>query len=242
MRMSEFNRIFADLKRNYVPGLQWVDVEEMLYGEEAGETVLLERARKFWSLTMCKQEIHKQEAQLQVLRDLSGVLRAMRDENQTTYSNTDDNWANVITISPASSYLSYIYALIGLAVPPEHVAQAAPSVLNDNINLQLSLNAVSTYLLTLTIPGSKSYGVFDEDVIEQVLKIFRLLEQNANKSVRANTIWMFFLTICDDLKLVFRYVHFKEHLKSRDRIIRCLMEVLYMNFKMGYQNSCEFLK
>ncbi|KAH8324438.1 hypothetical protein KR074_007186 [Drosophila pseudoananassae] len=236
--MSELNHIFGDLKTNYVPGLQWVDVEEMLYGEEAGEDVLLERANKFWSLTMCKQEIHTQEAQLQVLRDLSAVLRSMRDENQANYSNTHDNWANLVTISPASSYLSYIYALIGLAVPPEHVVKAAPSVLNDNINLQLSLNAVSTYLLTLTIPGSKSYGVFDEDVMEHVLRIFRLLEQNANKSVRANTIWMFFLTICDDLKLVFRYVHFKEHLKSRDRIIRSLLEILYMNFKMGYQNSC----
>ncbi|KAI8043038.1 hypothetical protein M5D96_004363 [Drosophila gunungcola] len=163
------------------------DVEEWLYGEEAEDDVLMQRAQKFWSLAMCKQDIGYQESQLQLLRDLSGVIRSMRDENQASYSNTHDNWANIIGISPASAYLS-------------------------------------TYLLTLTIPGAKSYGIFDEDVIEQVLKIFKLLELNGNKSVRANTIWMFFLTICDDLKLVFRYVHFKEHLKPRDRIIRCLME------------------
>jgi len=138
------------------------------------------------------------------------------------------------------AFHSYIYSLTSLVIPPEHVQRAAPQNLNENLNLQLSLNAASTYLLTLTIPGAKSYGVFDEDVIEQVLKIFRLLELNGNKSVRANTVWMFFLTICDDLKVVFRYVHFKEHLKPRDRIIRCLMEVLYMNFKVGYQNSCEY--
>ncbi|KAH8410221.1 hypothetical protein KR009_009173 [Drosophila setifemur] len=236
--MSELHRIFGDLKANYVAQLQWVDVEEWLYGEEAEEDVLRERAQKFWSLAMCKQDIRQQEAQLQVLRDLAGVIRSMRDENQASYSNTHDNWANIIGISPASAYLSYIYSLVGLAVSPEHVVHTAPAVLNENLNLQLALNAVSTYLLTLTIPGAKSYGIFDEDVIEQVLKIFKLLELNANKSVRANTVWMFFLTICDDLKLVFRYVHFKEHLKTRDRIIRCLMEILYMNFKMGYQNSC----
>ncbi|XP_052854464.1 uncharacterized protein LOC128263452 [Drosophila gunungcola] len=236
--MSELNRIFGDLKVYYVPDLQWVDVEEWLYGEEAEDDVLMQRAQKFWSLAMCKQDIGYQESQLQLLRDLSGVIRSMRDENQASYSNTHDNWANIIGISPASAYLSYIYSLVSLAIPPEHVQQAAPQVLNENLNLQLSLNAVSTYLLTLTIPGAKSYGIFDEDVIEQVLKIFKLLELNGNKSVRANTIWMFFLTICDDLKLVFRYVHFKEHLKPRDRIIRCLMEVLYMNFKVGYQNSC----
>ncbi|XP_043063903.1 uncharacterized protein LOC108089846 isoform X2 [Drosophila ficusphila] len=236
--MSELNRIFSDLRVYYVPHLQWVDVEDWLYGEEAEDNALQERAQKFWSLTMCKQDIGHQETQLQLLRDLSGVIRSMRDENQASYSNTHDNWANIIGVSPANAYLSYIYSLVSLVIPPDHVRQAAPQVLNENVNLQLALNAVSTYLLTLTIPGAKSYGIFDEDVIEQVLKIFRLLELNNNKSLRANTVWMFFLTICDDLKVVFRYVHFKEHLKPRDKIIRCLMEVLYMNFKVGYQNSC----
>ncbi|KAH8285819.1 hypothetical protein KR018_009497 [Drosophila ironensis] len=235
--MSELIRIFGDLKGHFVPGLQWVDVEEWLYAEEADEKVLSQRAGQFWALSMCRQATHLQEAQLQSLRDLAGVIRLMRDENQASYSHTQDNWASIIVESPASSFLAYIYALVSLSLPPQHVLQAAPPGLNSNLNYQLSLNAVSCYLLSLTIPGAKSYGVFDEDLIEQVLKIFRLLELNANKSSQANTIWMFFLTICDDLKLVFRHVHFKDHLKARDRIIRCLMEILYMNFKLGYQNS-----
>ncbi|KAH8246480.1 hypothetical protein KR038_002002 [Drosophila bunnanda] len=236
--MSELNSIFSDLKVNYVPQLQWVDVEEWLYGEEADEHEMQQRAHKFWGLAMCEQDLCKQEAQLQLLRDLAGVIRSMRNDSQTSYSNTHDNWANIIGVSPANAYLAYIYSLVSMGIAPEHVQQAAPEDLNEHLNLQLALNAVSTYLLTLTIPGAKSYGVFDEDVIEQVLKIFKLLELNAGRSVRANTIWVFFLTICDDLKLVFRYVHFKEHLKPRDKIIRCLMEILYMNFKHGYQNSC----
>ncbi|KAH8334321.1 hypothetical protein KR059_008824 [Drosophila kikkawai] len=236
--MSELNSIFSDLKVNYVPQLQWVDVEEWLYGEEADEDVMKQRAHKFWALDMCKQNLSQQEAQLQLLRDLAGVIRSMRNESQASYSNTHDNWANIIGVSPANAYLSYIYSLVSLVTAPEHVQQAAPGKLNEHLNVQLALNAVSAYLLTLTIPGAKSYGVFDEDVIEHVLKVFKLLEQNTDRSVRANTVWVFFLTICDDLKLVFRYVHFKEHLKPRDRIIRCLMEILYMNFKQGYQNSC----
>ncbi|EDW88923.1 uncharacterized protein LOC6528145 isoform X1 [Drosophila yakuba] len=236
--MSDLHRIFSDLKVYYQPHVQWVDVEDWLYGDEAEDEPLQQRAKKFWSMAMCLQDIGHQETQLQLLRDLSGVIRAMRDENQASYSNTHDNWSSLIGVSPAQGYLAYIYSLVSLVIPPEHVQQAAPTTLNENLNLQLALNAASTYLLTLTIPGAKSFGVFDEDVIEQVLKIFRLLEANNNKSVRANIIWMFFLTICDDLKIVFRYVHFKEHLKPRDRIIRCLLEVLYMNFKVGYQNTC----
>ncbi|EDW54375.1 uncharacterized protein LOC6613488 [Drosophila sechellia] len=235
--MSEFHRIFRDLRVYYEPHVRWVDVEEWLYGEDAENDVLQQRAEKFWSMAMCMQDSGHQETQLQLLRDLSSVIRAIREENQASYSNTHDNWSSLIGFSPAVGYLAYVYSLVSLAILPEHVQQAAPQQLNENINLQLALNAASAYLLTLTIPGAKVFGVFDEDVIEQVLKIFRLLEVNNNKSVRATIIWMFFLTICDDLKIVFRYVHFKEHLKTRDRIIRCLLEVLYMNFKVGYQNS-----
>ncbi|XP_022224508.2 uncharacterized protein LOC111075497 [Drosophila obscura] len=235
--MSELNRIFSDLSVNYVPSLQWVDVEEWLYGEAASADEGSERARQFWSLPMCGQDGRQQESQLQILRELASVIRSMRHDSNSSYSNTHDNWSNIISVSPASAFLSYIYTVVSISIPPAHILEASPDVLNQKLNLQLSLNAASTYLLTLTIPGAKRYAIFDEDVIEQLLKLFSLLEQNANRSVFADTIWMLFLTICDDLKLVFRYVHFKEHLKLRDKIIRCLLEILYMNFQKGYQNA-----
>ncbi|XP_034666206.1 uncharacterized protein LOC117900095 [Drosophila subobscura] len=235
--MSELNSIFSDLSANYVPRLQWVDVEEWLYGETASADEGRERARQFWSLPICGQDSRQQESQLQTLRELAGVIRSMRHDSSSSYSNTHDNWSHIISVSPASAYLSYIYTVVSLSIPPANILEASPGVLNQNLNLQLSLNAASTYLLTLTIPGAKRYAIFDEDVIEHLLKLFSLLEQNANRSVFADTIWMLFLTICDDLKLVFRYVHFKEHLKLRDKIIRCLLEILYMNFQRGFQNA-----
>jgi len=89
----ELNRVFSDLRVYYEPNLQWVDVEEWLYGEEAEDGVLQQRAEKFWSLPMCLQDIGHQETQLQLLRDLSSIIRSMRDDNQASYSNTHDNWA-----------------------------------------------------------------------------------------------------------------------------------------------------
>ncbi|XP_068151455.1 uncharacterized protein Cap-D3 [Drosophila tropicalis] len=233
---EELSRIFQDLRVNYAPNVEWVDVEEYLYGEEASDEVWHERAVKFWSLPMCRTNISRQENELSQLRELSVIIRRIREANQPTYNSTHDNWANLINVSPADAYLAYIYTLVSLANPPEHILKAAPSGLNRNLNLQLAVNAVSTYFLTLTIPGAKSFGIFDQDIIEQVLKVFKLLELNGYRNER--TIWMYFLTVCDDLKLVFRYVHFKEHLQPRDKIIRCLMEILYNNFKMGYPNPC----
>ncbi|XP_030380641.1 uncharacterized protein LOC115628597 [Scaptodrosophila lebanonensis] len=235
--MSELTRLFCELKTHFRLNLNWVDVEQWLYGdgEECSNEVWQQRAQNFWSLIN-----NREEEQLQTLRELASVIRSMRTEDQPGYDNTYDNWANIINAAPANAYLAYIYAVSCLANPlPEHVRQAAPALkLNWHTNVQLSLNAISTYFLTLTIPGAKTYGVFEEDVIEHCLKVFKLLEQNVDREVFANSLWMNFLTICDDLKLLFRYVHFKEHIKARDKIVRCLMEILYMNFKSGYVNKC----
>lgn len=238
----EFNRLFSQLKPLFAANVTWNNVEDWLYDydDDDNEVNNQQGANLFWSLPICQQNAQIQDFQLQMLRELSNCIRSIRNsdiENQNGYDVTYDNWAK-IDISP-QGYLAYIYAVTSLAILPPAVLKAAPAPINESINVQLALNAVSTYLLTLTIPGAKSFGIFDEGVIEQCLKVFKLLESNANNSVNANKIWILILTICDDLKLLFRYVHFKDHLKPRDRIIRVLLTILYMNFKIGYSNSCK---
>ncbi|KAH8392521.1 hypothetical protein KR215_010177 [Drosophila sulfurigaster] len=237
--MSEFNRIFSDIKLRFATNIKWTQVEDFLSEYESDEETQ-RKAREFWVLPMCRQHPQDQDDQLQALRELSNCIRAIRCsdiENQSGYDITYDNWSEIVNISP-SDYLTYIYALASLATLPQHTLNAAIAPLNTHINIQLALNAVSTYLLTLTIPGAKSYGVFDEGVIEHCLKVFRLLEQQASTDVRSSTMSILFLSICDDLKLVFRYVHFKDHRKPRDDIIKCLLQLVYNSFRKGYTNSC----
>lgn len=239
----EFNRLFGQVKEQFAVNVTWNNVEDWLYDydDEDNEANNQQGALIFWSLPICQQNPEMQEFHLQTLRELSLCIRSIRNsdiENQNSYDVTYDNWAKIEDISP-QGYLAYIYAVTSLGILPPAVVEAAPVPINESINIQLALNAVSTYLLTLTIPGAKSFGIFDEGVIEQCLKVFKLLESNANKSVHANNIWISILTICDDLKLLFRYVHFKDHLRPRDKIIRVLLSILYMNFKMGYINSCK---
>ncbi|KAM8717217.1 hypothetical protein ACLKA7_003995 [Drosophila subpalustris] len=236
--MSEFNRIFSVLKLKFAPNIDWDYVEDCLTEYES-EDEARQCAYKFWSLPMCRQNLQDQDHQLQMLRELSNCIRSIRcgdNDNQSSYDATYDNWAKIEDISPRE-YLAYIYALASLATLSQDTLNGAMEPLNENINIQLALNAVSTYFLTLTIPGAKSYGIFDEGVIEHCLKVFKLLELNANSGIRANNIWILFVSICDDLKLVFRYVHFKDHQKPRDDIIKCLLQIIYNNFRKGYNNS-----
>ncbi|KAH8262985.1 hypothetical protein KR044_002800 [Drosophila immigrans] len=237
--MSEFNRIFSDLKLHFATHIKWTQVEDCLSEYENDEETQ-RKASEFWMLPMCRQNLQDQDQQLQALRELSNCIRSLRSidiENPSGYDITFDNWSEIVNISPGD-YLAYIYALVSLATLPQHTLNAASVPLNTQLNIQLSLNAVSTYLLSLTIPGAKSYGVFDEGVIEHCLKVFRLLEQQPSLDGRSNTLSILFLSICDDLKLVFRYVHFKDHRKPRDDIIKCLLQLVYNSFRKGYTNAC----
>lgn len=238
--MSDLNRIFYELKSEFAQNVEWTDVEDWHCDDD--DQLTGQRAQKFWALPMCRQDLQRQDNQLQTLRELAQCIRLMRSsdiESDTRFDIINDNWAKIENIAP-KDYLTYIYALSSLAFLPHDLVQHAPQPINENVNVHLALNAVSTYFLSLTIPGAKSYGVFDEGVIEHCLRVFRLLENYSNSSPLANNIWILFLTICDDLKLVFRYVHFKDHLKPRDNIVRCLLTILYMNFRQGYNNACEY--
>ncbi|EDW03827.1 uncharacterized protein LOC6562734 [Drosophila grimshawi] len=237
--MLEFNRIFCELKLHFAQHVEWTNVQDWLSCDDDNPEVIRCDANKFWMLPMCGQNVRNQDNQLQVLRELASCIRSLRNDaenNTNIYDISLDNWAKIDVITP-KDYLAYIYAVTSLATLPQQIIEAAPEAINENMNVKLAINAFSTYLLTLTIPGAKSFGVFDADVIEHGLRVFRLLEMNANSSIRSNNIWMLFLTIFDDLKLVLCYVHFKDHLTPRDNIIRSLLKILYMNFKQGYTNS-----
>lgn len=239
--MSDLNRIFCELKSEFAQNVEWTKLEDWLCDDDDDE-VTAQKANQFWSLPMCRQNLQRQDNQLQALRELAQCIRSMRSsdiEGENRFDIVNDNWAKIENIA-SKDYLTYIYALTSLATLPQDLLDFAPEPINENVNVHLALNAVSTYFLTLTIPGAKSYGIFDEGVIEHCLRVFRLLENYANSSARANNIWILFLTICDDLKLVFRYVHFKDHLKPRDNIMRCLLIILYMNFRHGYNNACKY--
>ncbi|XP_017853783.2 uncharacterized protein LOC108607458 [Drosophila busckii] len=234
--MSEFNSIFKELKTHFAPSIEWTDIEDWLCEADNGETKD-QHSVMFWSLPMCRQIIHIQDQQLQTLRDLCNCIRAMRSSDPNSFDIEHDNWENIEDISP-KQYLAFIYALSSLAKIPQQLMKVAPQQLNEHRNIQLALSAVSAYFLTITIPGAKSYGIFDEDIIEHCLKVFKLLETNGQSGVRADNLWIQFSTICDDIVLVFRYVQFKDHIKPRDNILRCLLEVIYLNCKTGNNNSC----
>ncbi|XP_017476696.1 PREDICTED: uncharacterized protein LOC108366748 [Rhagoletis zephyria] len=170
---------------------------------------------------------------LATLLELSSTIRNLRGETSASYDNTYDCWDEVVKVSPRDAYLSFVYALAGL--PTLDLASAAYT--------KLALAAVNTYFLSLTIPGAKGFHIFEPEVIAHCLQVFTIIERIQQPDVvrrmskqQPVEIWIRFHTLCDDLKLLLRYVHFSDHKTTRDLLLKKLIDILYMNHERGYAN------
>ncbi|XP_055920724.1 condensin-2 complex subunit D3 [Eupeodes corollae] len=169
---------------------------------------------------------------LSVLLELATTIRSMR-ESSGSYDNTFDCWDQVIKVSPRSRYLAFIYALVGLGNQDPR----------NRRYRQLSLAASSVYLLSLTIAGAKGFHIFEEELISVSLQVFNMVEKIQSPAVsryvshqHSIETWVNFTAFCDDLKLMFRFVHFDEYKTARNAIVRKLIDMQYLCYEKGFVN------
>ncbi|XP_067624836.1 uncharacterized protein Cap-D3 [Eurosta solidaginis] len=170
---------------------------------------------------------------LSTLLEVCSTIRSLRGESSASYDNTYDCWDEVIKVCPRDAYLCFIYTLAGLA----SIDAASSGYTN------LALAAVNSYFLSLTIPGSKGFHIFEPDIITHCLQVFTLIERIQRPDVMRRMtkqqpfeVWVRFSTFLDDFKLLLRYLHFSDHKATRDALLKKLIDILYMNHERGYTN------
>lgn len=84
---------------------------------------------------------------------------------------------------------------------------------------------------------------------KQAIEIFDLVDliQDLDISSKISKqerieIWVNLSNLCDDIKILFRYVHFDEYINIRNSILKQLTKLLYNNHVNGYENICEYNK
>lgn len=246
--MSELINAFKKLKEYFMVNLLWEEVEELLENVQQNKATkhnannsndgaqLKEAMLKFISIPLV-QRAALDEQIISVLMELCATLRRLRNETESSYDNTFDCWDEVVKVAPRDGYLTLIYTLSALVQID----------INSEIYIKLSILAVDTYFLSLTIPGAKGFHIFEEEIIKHCLQVFSLIERIQNPIVLekmsrnvAIQIWIQFTTFCDDLKLVLRYVHFNEHKEARNVLLKKLIDLQYLNHERGYSNTCKY--
>lgn len=245
--MSELINVFKKLNEYCMVNLLWEEVEELLENVQQYKTTKppstgndgaqLEQAMlKFISIPLV-QRAAVDEQIISILMELCANLRRLRSETESSYDNTYDCWDQVVKVAPRDGYLAFIYTLSALIQIDTF----------SEIYIKLSILAVNTYFLSLTIPGAKGFHIFEEEIIKHCLHVFSLIERIQNpifleKMSRniAIQIWIQFTTLCDDLKLVLRYVHFNEYQEARNVLLKKLIDLQYLNHERGYSNICKY--
>lgn len=240
--MSELLKIFEKLSEHFVTGLVWEEIEELFENfqrskNNSDQQQPNESLQKILCIPLVQRSVLDEQIIANLL-ELCTQIRTLRGESVGSYDNTFDCWDQVVKVAPRDGYLAFVYTLAGLI-------QIDP---NSTVYIKLSLLSVNAYFLTLTIPGAKGFHIFEEEIITHCLQVFGLIERIQNPDVISRMsrhepiqIWVQFSTFCDDLKLVLRYVHFKEYQAARDGILKKLIDIQYLNHERGYANMCKYL-
>uniref|UniRef100_A0A1I8N774 Uncharacterized protein n=1 Tax=Musca domestica TaxID=7370 RepID=A0A1I8N774_MUSDO len=232
--MSELIKIFQKLSEYFVRGLVWEEIEDIFeqFQRNKNSTESNEHLQKLLNIPLVQRCVVDEEI-ISNLLELCVAIRTLRGDSVGSYDNTFDCWDQVVKVAPRDGYLAFIYTLAGLI-------QIDP---NSSQYIKLSLLAVNAYFLTLTIPGAKGFHIFEEELINHCLQVFGLIERLQNPDVinrmprhEPIQIWVQFSTFCDDLKLVLRYVHFKDYQTARNGILKKLIDIQYVNHERGYAN------
>ncbi|XP_065355680.1 condensin-2 complex subunit D3-L [Calliphora vicina] len=239
--MSELIKIFKKLNEYFIVNLVWEEVEEILENVQQNKVTphsnntdgqLNQAMIKFISIPLVQRAALDDQI-ASTLMELCATLRNIRSESESSYDNTFDCWDQVVKVAPRDGYLAFIYTLAAL-IQIDGTSQ---------VYIKLSILAVNAYFLSLTIPGAKGFHIFEEEIIKHCLQVFSLIERIQNPNVLSRMsrnepiqVWLQFTTLCDDLKLVLRYVHFNDHKEARDVILKKLIDTQYLNHERGYAN------
>ncbi|XP_046801145.1 uncharacterized protein LOC111681677 [Lucilia cuprina] len=239
--MSELIKIFKKLNEYFVVNLVWEEIEEMIENVQQNKATphnntegqLNEAMLKFIGIPLVQRAALDDQI-VSTLMELCATLRSLRSESESSYDNTFDCWDQVVKVASRDGYLAFIYTLAAL-IQVDGTSQ---------VYIKLSILAVNAYFLSLTIPGAKGFHIFEEEIIKHCVQVFTLIERIQNPNVLSRMsrnepiqIWLQFTTLCDDLKLVLRYVHFSDHKEARDVILKKLIDIQYLNHERGYANT-----
>uniref|UniRef100_A0A1I8PIM8 Uncharacterized protein n=2 Tax=Stomoxys calcitrans TaxID=35570 RepID=A0A1I8PIM8_STOCA len=234
--MSELIKTFQKLSEYFIKGLVWEEIEDLFENFQRNKNSNEpQKHSDFLQKILCIPLVQRcgldNEVQ-SLLLEICVSIRTLRCDG-ASYDNTYDCWDQVVKVAPRDGYLAFIYTLAGLI-------QIDPSAV---VYIKLSLLAVNVYFLSLTIPGAKGFHIFEEEIITHCLQVFSSIERIQNPDVVGRMsrhepiqIWVQFSTFFDDLKLVLRYVHFKDYQSARDGILKKIIDVQYLNHDRGYAN------
>uniref|UniRef100_A0A1A9UQZ9 Uncharacterized protein n=1 Tax=Glossina austeni TaxID=7395 RepID=A0A1A9UQZ9_GLOAU len=241
--MSELIVIFQKLNEFLDHALVWEQIEEIYEAQRTKNAVTTahneteESSEQLMNLPLIQKTLANDQIGF-LLLDLCTTIRSLRTDPCESYDNTYDCWDQLIKAVPRDPYLAFVYAIGGLL-------QVSPL---KQAHIKISLLVVDVYFLSLTIPGAKGYHIFHEDIITHCLQVFAHIERIQNPEFRLQlqashqqivSLWLQFSTLCDDLKLVLRYVHLSDHQGTRNAILRKLIDIQYLNHEKGYANACK---
>lgn len=197
------------------------DPEETDEDEEAA----LEGVRWFLNLDLVKSVTNNDECEC-LLKEINSEIY----QSLAASPSKRDNWEYLCEHISNADYLAFMYCIINLVA------------FDFRKYIRLSLLTGQCYVLSITIPGAKRCGIFDERIFNKIVKLLESIEKlHELKFDRVETvqIQVNIINLLEYFQTVLKYVSLEECAMLKENIFITTKNVILFYMKNGYYSICK---
>lgn len=195
--------------------------------EDAGEDEE-ERVQWFLKLKLIETITKGHECQ-NLLREINSEIY----QNLLSSPSKRESWDFLCEKIAKEDYLAFVYTVIHLALFD----------FNNEVFRKLSLLTAQCYLLTLTVPGARACGVFDERIVRKIVKLCESVERiRETKLDRFQTVefQVNLINLLDYLQTFLKNISLDDCGLLKETIMITMKNIILQNSKNAYLSIYDY--
>lgn len=166
-------------------------------------------------------------------------MNLLKEINSKIYSNLmsspskRESWDIFCEKIAKEDYLAFVYTVVHLALFD----------FNEEKYRKLSLLTAQCYLLSLTVPGARACGVFDERIVRKIVKLCETVEKLREAKLDRYQLVEFqvnLINLLDYLQTFLKNISLEDCNLLKDCIIITMKNIILYFQKNSYHSICEF--
>lgn len=167
-----------------------------------------------------------------------GCTNLLKEINSEIYQNLlaspskRESWDFLCEKIAKEDYLAFVYTVVHLALFD----------FNEEKYRKLSLLTAQCYLLTLTVPGARACGVFDERIVRKIVKLCESVERLREMKMDRYQVVEFqvnLINLLDYLQTFLKNISLADCVLLKETIIITMKNIILFFQKNAYHSICR---
>lgn len=161
---------------------------------------------------------------INVLTEVCTEFRLVKEHER--HSQVNDSWEYLSKTINTEHLLIFHNCLIELAF-----------VNSTNLRYyRLAILAGTSYLLQITTPGAKAFGIFQPDIVQRSFHLLNTIDKICTITGNRTDLYGNYLVLLECIEILLKNVSFEEHENLKIDLLNELVNVIELNYMTAFRN------